>query len=67
MSQDAGDMFEDAQERIQQLAYLMWESAGRQQGLATQYWLQAEQEIRKTLEAAASRVSTASGKERKAA
>ncbi|NBC31289.1 MAG: DUF2934 domain-containing protein [Alphaproteobacteria bacterium] len=32
-------------DRISQLAYLMWEAAGRQQGLAMEYWLAAERQV----------------------
>jgi hypothetical protein len=42
----------DVQARTQELAYLMWESAGRQQGMAMQYWLAAEQAVLSALQAA---------------
>lgn len=32
-------------DKISELAYLMWETAGRQQGAAMQYWLAAERQI----------------------
>lgn len=32
-------------EQISELAYLMWEAAGRQQGLAVEYWLAAERQV----------------------
>lgn len=46
-------MTEDVQHRIRDLAYLMWESAGRQQGMAMHYWLEAEREILTTMQIAA--------------
>lgn len=39
------EMAEGVQQRIRDLAYLKWESAGRQHGLAMQYWLAAEKEV----------------------
>jgi hypothetical protein len=36
---------EGVQQRIRDLAYLMWESAGRPHGLALPYWLAAEKEV----------------------
>lgn len=39
------EMADGVQQRIRDLAYLMWESAGRQHGLAMQYWLAAEKEV----------------------
>ena len=53
MSSDLQQMTEDLQTRIRELAYLMWESAGRQQGMAMEYWLKAESEVMSTLQAAA--------------
>src|SRR5512147_2536704 len=53
MSSDLQKMTEDLQTRIRELAYLMWESAGRQQGMAMEYWLKAESEVMSTLQAAA--------------
>lgn len=50
------EMTQDIQVRIRELAYLMWESAGRQQGTATEYWLRAESEVLSTLQAAAVRL-----------
>jgi hypothetical protein len=52
MSNDVTKMTQDIQERIRELAYLMWESAGRLQGLAMQYWLDAEKEVIATVQAA---------------
>ena len=46
------EMAEGVQQRIRDLAYLMWESAGRQHGLAMQYWLAAEKEVVEVMQAA---------------
>lgn len=56
MSDTVKKMAQDVQQRIQELAYLMWESAGKQHGMATEYWLRAEQEVLKTVQAAAERM-----------
>ncbi|QLH39233.1 MAG: DUF2934 domain-containing protein [Defluviicoccus sp.] len=56
MSNTLHEMTKDMQVRIRELAYLMWESAGRQHGMAMEYWLQAEQEVVSTLQAAAERM-----------
>jgi hypothetical protein len=53
MSNDLHQMTQDLQTRIRELAYLMWESAGRQQGMAMEYWLKAESEVMSALRAAA--------------
>jgi Protein of unknown function (DUF2934) len=53
MSNELHQMTQDLQTRIRELAYLMWESAGRQQGMAMEYWLKAESEVLSTLQAAA--------------
>ena len=53
MSNDLHQMTQDLQARIRELAYLMWESAGRQHGAAMEYWLKAESEVLSTLQAAA--------------
>ncbi|TVR99745.1 MAG: DUF2934 domain-containing protein, partial [Rhodospirillales bacterium] len=50
MAQDIRKLAETTQERIRELAYLMWESAGRQQGMAVEYWLAAEREVVATLQ-----------------
>jgi hypothetical protein len=52
------DISEDIRKRIQELAYLMWESAGRQQGMALDYWVAAEREVMKTMQAATERMLT---------
>lgn len=46
-------MTQDIQTRIRELAYMMWESAGRHQGMAMDYWLAAEKEVMSTFQAAA--------------
>ncbi|MBL8658891.1 MAG: DUF4332 domain-containing protein [Rhodospirillales bacterium] len=51
----------DVQERIRELAYLMWESAGRQADTAMEYWLAAEREVRTTIAEAAGRIMSAVG------
>jgi len=56
MSQDVKKMMQDMQDRIREVAYLMWESAGRQHGMATEYWHAAEREVREALEAASERM-----------
>lgn len=53
MGQSFQEIAENIQERIKQVAYMMWESAGRQQGMAMEYWLAAETEVLKTMQAAA--------------
>lgn len=45
---------EEIQARIRDLAYALWESAGRQQGMAMEYWLQAEKEVMTTVQRMAS-------------
>lgn len=56
MSNTLQEMTLDLQTRIRELAYLMWESAGRHQGMAIEYWLKAESEVLTAMEAAAARV-----------
>ena len=53
MSNKLQEMTQDMQSRISELAYMMWESAGRQQGMAMEYWLKAEKEVLSALQAAA--------------
>jgi hypothetical protein len=55
------ELTQDIQDRIREIAYLMWESAGRQHGMAMEYWLSAEQEVLSTLQAAAHRMTPAAG------
>ncbi|MGZ8409254.1 MAG: DUF2934 domain-containing protein [Hyphomicrobium sp.] len=52
MSDDVKNLAKDVQDRIRNLAYLMWESAGKQQNMASQYWLNAEREILASMQAA---------------
>lgn len=40
-------------QRIREIAYLMWEAAGHQHGRALDYWLAAEREVLTTLAATA--------------
>ncbi len=54
MSEKTKKIAEDVQARIREAAYLMWESAGRQHGMAVDYWLAAEHHVLSTVEAAAS-------------
>jgi Protein of unknown function (DUF2934) len=56
MSNQFLELTQEMQTRIRELAYLMWESAGRQQGMAMDYWLKAENEVLSTLQAAAARI-----------
>lgn len=44
------------EERIRELAYLLWESSGRQYGRALEYWLAAEREVLRTVERAGERL-----------
>ena len=65
MSEDDKSYSQEIQDRIRELAHAMWESAGRLQGLATEYWLAAEKEVLATMRAAADRL-TPGGKPEKA-
>jgi len=56
MSKMLQEMTQDFHARIQELAYLMWESAGRQQGMAMQYWLEAEKQALAAMHAATTKV-----------
>ncbi|MFO1119771.1 MAG: DUF2934 domain-containing protein [Rhodospirillales bacterium] len=56
MSKTLQEMTLDFQTRIQELAYSMWEQAGRQQGMAVQYWLEAEKQALAAMHAATSHV-----------
>lgn len=56
MSKDVRKMMEDMQDRIREVAYMMWESAGRQHGMATEYWHAAEREVRSAFEAASEKM-----------
>jgi dsDNA-binding SOS-regulon protein len=50
---------QDVQDKIRDVAYLMWEAAGRQQELAMQYWLAAEKEVLSAMGAAATKLTPA--------
>jgi hypothetical protein len=56
MNDDFKKMSQDIQNRISEMAYLMWETAGRQQGMAMEYWLAAEKEVMTTAQKAAERM-----------
>lgn len=56
MTNRFAELTQDIHDRIREIAYLMWESAGRQHGMAMQYWLSAEQEVLTTIQAAAGRM-----------
>jgi len=49
-------LVKDIQDRVREVAYLMWESAGRHHGMAMEYWLQAEREVITTMQGAAERM-----------
>jgi translation initiation factor IF-2 len=51
-----GNPLQDMQDQIRELAYMMWEAAGRQQGMALEYWVAAERALLATLQAAADRM-----------
>jgi hypothetical protein len=61
MSNGLRELTEDMQQRIREVAYLMWESAGRQHGMAMQYWLKAECEVLATWQAATERMMAGVG------
>lgn len=50
-------MTQDVQDRIREVAYLMWEAAGHQQELAMQYWLAAEKDVMAAMTAAATKLT----------
>ena len=52
MSADVKNLTKDIQDRVRNLAYLMWESAGKQQDMALQYWMNAEREVLASVQAA---------------
>jgi hypothetical protein len=56
MSSSIKDMSNDIQNRVREVAYLMWEAAGRQQGMAMEYWLSAERDVMSTMQRAADRL-----------
>ncbi len=55
-NQDMKDYPQEMQDRIREVAYMMWESAGRQYGMAMEYWLAAEREVLKATQSAAERM-----------
>jgi hypothetical protein len=67
MSGEMKNAAKDVQERIRSLAYMMWESAGRQQNMALQYWLNAEREIFSSMQAATEVIMPARTQRRAAA
>ncbi len=67
MSNTILEMTDELQKRIRDLAYMMWELAGRQNGAAVEYWLAAEREVAATLQAATERMMPASKPAEKAA
>jgi predicted flap endonuclease-1-like 5' DNA nuclease len=56
MSNDIRKTAQELQERIREAAYMMWESAGRQQGMAVEYWLSAEREVMHAMQRATERM-----------
>lgn len=54
--EDMRDYPQEIQDRIREVAYTMWESAGRQYGMAMEYWLAAEREVLKATQSAAERM-----------
>ncbi|MDZ3838326.1 MAG: DUF2934 domain-containing protein, partial [Rhodospirillales bacterium] len=56
-------LVKDIQDRVREVAYLMWESAGRQHGMALEYWLSAEREVITTMQAASDRMMPAQGRD----
>ncbi len=53
MSNKINELTRNIQDRVREIAYLMWESAGRQHGMAMEYWLAAEKDVLNTMQAAA--------------
>lgn len=53
MSNDIQKMSQDFQHRVREAAYFMWEAAGRPLGSAMQFWVEAEQQVFKTMQVAA--------------
>lgn len=66
MSEDPMKMAHDIQQRIERLAYQMWESTGRQVDKAMDYWLEAEREVRATVEAATEKIMPSAAKKEEA-
>ncbi len=57
MNDSITEMTQDVQDRIRDMAYLMWEAAGHQQELAMQYWLAAEKDVMAAMTAAATKLT----------
>ncbi len=53
---DIRKMSQEIRNRVSEMAYLMWETAGRQQGMAMEYWLAAEKEVVSTAQMAAEKM-----------
>lgn len=64
MGEDDKTYSQEIQDRIRELAHSMWESAGRLQGLATEYWLAAEKEVTATMRVAAERLTLGEKREK---
>lgn len=45
MGDDNKHQSQELHDRIRELAYLLWEAAGRRHGLSLDYWLAAETEV----------------------
>jgi hypothetical protein len=50
------ELTQEMQTRTCELACLMWETAGRQQGMVLEYWIKVENEVFSTLQATAARM-----------
>ena len=57
MGEDDKNYSQEIQDRIGELAHLMWEWAGRQQDKALDYWVAAEKEVLESLRATAERLT----------
>jgi hypothetical protein len=57
MGKDDKNYSQEIQDRIRELAHLMWEWAGRQQDKALDYWVAAEKEVLESLRATAERLT----------
>ncbi len=60
MGEDVKGMAQEVQDRIREVAYLMWEAAGRQHGMALEYWVTAEKQVLETMGMAAKLMSPGS-------
>ncbi len=66
MSEDTKKMAQDVQDRIREVSYQMWESAGRQVDKTMEYWLAAKREVRATMEVAAKKMMPSAAKKTEA-